>query len=85
MSPYETLAFVNLCVRLQSRVGNDTKSTRLSNLPFKVFCERNVVQKDPWIVVMSIEPGLHLLHGGFGAINLFISHKHYKRSVGFSR
>jgi hypothetical protein len=50
--------------------------------PHKLVRKRLLVQEDPWVTVLVIEPILHLAHGPHGVIDVRVACEHEERRVG---
>lgn len=48
----------------------------------KVDRERLLIQEDPRIMVLVVEPVLHLAYGAYGTIDVRIAREHEERRIG---
>ena len=47
----------------------------------KLLREWSIVQEDPWVVKLVVEPFLHLAHDTQGAIHLSVAREHEERRI----
>ena len=48
---------------------------------FEIVREGLIVQKDPWVLILAIEPVFYLMHGLHRALNVRVACEHDERRV----
>ena len=60
---------------------NNQKRKRGERARFEIVREGLIVQEDPWVLILAIEPNFYLMHRLHCALDVRVARKHDKRRV----